>query len=415
MTAPAATFIADIAEEHVEELQFLWAQRERALRSPQHTMRTLAALEERIEGHVEGLLAIGDRMLPIVEPSLAADDAAAAFAGAYPLLRLGSDAAVARALGAFTAATGVKLDGLRRAFALAPVDRLMPQLHALATGPASLLAAAAAEVLAFHGVQDVARRRAAEWVCHEDPAVRRSAWRIIGYLGATIDASWYAAALRDDDDAVKHAAIAAVPWTALPDALALARRLADAHSFAPEHLPHFELLAVLGSVDDAARVAAIAGAAPLGPARFRLVGAFGHPGFVDFLLASMASPDPATAVAAGEAFTKMTGAEIASTRQATIVPAGAAADDFEAEFHDVVTLPDPELARRHWARIAPTAARAQRLACGYDLAAGLGPDAFSTLDLESRWEIFARSRFYGAWTGSPMNLEVFPQWRGAQG
>jgi uncharacterized protein (TIGR02270 family) len=413
MTAPAATFIADIAEEHVEELQFLWGQRERALRSPQHTMRTLAALEERIEGHVQGLLAIGDRMLPIVEPSLSADDAAAAFAGAYPLLRLGSDAAITRALGALTAATGAKLDGVRRAFALAPVDRLMPQLHALATGSAPLLAAAAAEVLTFHGVQDVARRRVAEWVCDEDPTVRRSAWRIIGYLGATIETAWYAAALRDDDDAVKRTAIAAVPWTALADALALARRLADAP--APEHLPHLELLAILGSVDDAARIAAIAGAAPLGPARFRLVGAFGHPGFVDFLLGNMASPDPATAVAAGEAFTKMTGAEIASTRQATIAPAGAAGDDFETEFHDVVTLPDPELARRHWARMAPTAARAQRLACGYDLAAGLGPDAFSTLDLESRWEIFVRSRFYGAWTGSPMNLEVFPQWRGAQG
>ena len=76
------TFIPDVAEEHFEELQFLWSQRRHALRSAAYTMREMAMLEERIEAHVQGLLVIGADLLDFVAEGLDGDDAMAAFAAA---------------------------------------------------------------------------------------------------------------------------------------------------------------------------------------------------------------------------------------------------------------------------------------------------------------------------------------------
>ena len=61
-------FIPDIAEEHYEELQFLWTQRRNALRSSAYTMREMGMLEERIEAQTQGLLVLGDHLLELVSP-----------------------------------------------------------------------------------------------------------------------------------------------------------------------------------------------------------------------------------------------------------------------------------------------------------------------------------------------------------
>ena len=58
MPAPIATFIPDILEEHVEELAFLWEQRQAAVRDPRYTMRELTQLEQRITGPALALLAV---------------------------------------------------------------------------------------------------------------------------------------------------------------------------------------------------------------------------------------------------------------------------------------------------------------------------------------------------------------------
>ena len=89
------TFIPDIAEEHFEELQFLWSQRRNALRSAAYTMREMGMLEERIEAHAQGLLVLGDNLLEFVGKALDGDDAMPAFAAAYALLRLGTADAIA--------------------------------------------------------------------------------------------------------------------------------------------------------------------------------------------------------------------------------------------------------------------------------------------------------------------------------
>jgi hypothetical protein len=148
----------------------------------------------------------------------------------------------------------------------------------------------------------------------------------------------------------------------------------------------------------------------LGLARFSLIGAFGHPAVVDFLLSELANPDPTVAVAAAQAFTKITGQSIESGSRAKSPPPSAEEpDEFEAEFQDEVILPNQELARKHWAEVKPKYAQASRICRGFDLSRGSPPDILSELDTESRWETCLRARFEGTWPGAAGDLEAFPQ------
>ena len=124
MSDPATTFIPDLLEQHYEELQFLWTRRQSALRSPTVAMRAFSALEERIEGHVQGLLVAQGRAIPLLEEGLATEESAVAFAASYPLLRLGTDKARSLVLGAFNSATGGAGEGIRQALCQSPVEQL---------------------------------------------------------------------------------------------------------------------------------------------------------------------------------------------------------------------------------------------------------------------------------------------------
>ncbi len=67
-------------------------------------------------------------------------------------------------------------------------------------------------------------------------------------------------------------------------------------------------------------------------------------------------------------------------------------------------LPSPDPARAHWEK-----EKTAPLCKGFDVSKGPDREVFPTLDIESRWEMFLRSRYGGAWTGSPLSLMVFPQ------
>ena len=153
-------------------------------------------------------------------------------------------------------------------------------------------------------------------------------------------------------------------------------------------------------------------AVDLGPDRFGLVGSFGHPALIEFLLTEMDGADPAAAAAAGAAFAKMTGHNVDSGRKATVPPAEAGDDEFEAEFLDEVAVPDPKGAREKWEGLKPRLGQIVRLCGGEDASRGLSAEGYATVDMESRWEICLRAKFNGSWAGSSMNLQVFPQRRG---
>src|SRR5207249_2107615 len=195
MPAPIATFIPDILEKHVEELAFLWEQRQAAVRDPRYTIRELTHLEERIAAHLQGVLAVGEVALPLLEDTLAGEDPAMVFAAALALLHAKNETATARVRDSFGHAQGPVLAALRAAL----------------------------------------------------------------YAGA---------------------------WCGQPGVLAVCRKFAAQPT--PEDLDALELLAILGAPEDARLVATLTSTPALGPARFHLVGTYGHPALMDLVLAALA-------------------------------------------------------------------------------------------------------------------------------
>ena len=214
--------------------------------------------------------------------------------------------------------------------------------------------------------------------------------------------------MRDDDADVREGALLAAAWTGVAGALGIAR--AAAAKPVKTELPTYRLLAALGEPGDLPAIQALVQTPELGPERFALAAAFGRAALAPLLLEALASSDPRTAIAAGEAFSRLTGADLGPGERVMLPPEdGHDPDEFEREFLDDATLPDPAKARAHWDRVGASLGAMARIAHGRDVTTAIPADAFGWLDMQARYEWWMRARFRGTWSGSPMQLEVFPQ------
>jgi uncharacterized protein (TIGR02270 family) len=408
LTTPVLTFLPDLVEEHLEEIQFLWPIRERGLRSPRMTMRDIRSFDDRIDAHVDGALVPGDPVMPFIESLFEPDDEYAAFAATFVLLRRGTDDALARARAAFADASGKRLAGMSRALQMGAGDPLIEDIAKAFRSDDPVRSALAAEALCYRTRWRRSHERLLALLSNENPIVKVSAWRSVANLGLTVEPATYAAAMRDDDARVREAALYCAAWTGVAGVLAIARDAAATPK--KDQLATYRLLAALGDARDAVVIARLVQTPELGPDRFALAASLGAPALAPLLLEALASSNARDAVAAGEAFTRLTGANLGPGDRVTLPPEdGHEPDEFEQEFLDEETLPDPAKGRAHWDRIASTVAGVARIAHGRDVSASIPPDALAWLDMQARHEWWMRARFRGAWSGSPMHLDVFPQ------
>src|SRR5690606_15281296 len=136
-----------------------------------------------------------------------------AFAGAFSLLHTSLPGAEQEVLDAFAAAEGERLAALGEALKHVPLGPAgIGRLALLAGDDPSPRTAATAEALAFHGALEPKPDRLAALLGAEDAAVRCAGWRLVGYLLVPVDAKLYARALRDDEAAVRDAALLAGAW-----------------------------------------------------------------------------------------------------------------------------------------------------------------------------------------------------------
>lgn len=404
MASPAV--LVNILEEHFEELQFLWPQRQSALRSPRYTLRELGELEGRIDAHVQGLLAGAEATRAFLEPFLGENDPVVAFAAAYSLLRFGNEDVDRLVLDAFLKAAGGQLDGIRDAFCHGPIEPVLMSLRRFfsAPPPATRLEvlAAVAEVLGFHGKLEIKTALLDSFLKHDRPALRQAGWRIVRY-GPARTPETYLVGLHDADSRVRGEATLAAAWGHQANLLSLCRR--SLTTPAPEHWPAIHMTAILGRPSELGYILPLAKAGELGVLRYRALGAYGHPKVVPELLTGMESKDPLSAVAAGAAFTKITGCDVESNRRVVVPPVdGAEADEFEREFLEEVKLPCVERALAHWSQVKDRFARGTRWCRGLDLSQGASAEIIAHLDMESRWEALLRGRFERTWHGSPSDI-----------
>ena len=184
MAGPKIRVMADLLEEHLEELAFLWGQRLDALTSPDYTVQQLAELDQRIEAHLQALLVGGDAADALLEQGLADDDPTLVFAAAYTLLRREDQNGADRVLDALGRVEGKPREGIGQALCFGPINLTEDGLQQAVDSAAASIAVVAAEALATHGRPIPGGQPPAAWFRDEDPSVRRAAWRIVGLPGA---------------------------------------------------------------------------------------------------------------------------------------------------------------------------------------------------------------------------------------
>jgi uncharacterized protein (TIGR02270 family) len=385
---PLLTYIPQILEEHFEELAFLLHLRAHQIGSGKMLFRQFIDLDDRIQGHIDGLLVSPDGTRALAEPALAGDDPLNARAAAYILLALGPGPTVEKILAqlANPALTPAVVDAmlLRRA------ADAQAGLKKIAASPESpLMAAMAMTILAEHFPRDVNTGELSKLLAHAEAHVRAAAWRAAARLPEPRPAAQYRTGCNDKDPASRNAAMQAAAWSgAAGQALVLdaARPLLARPS--PESLVPLHLFAAIAPPTEASHLTNLAKAAELGPSRFDLLATSGLPAMVPILLTAMRQPEPASAAAAADAFARLTHYLPPSRGAVAVAPPGEKPDAFEKEFLPEAQVPDPDAAQKHWSTLEPALAQAPRISRG--IAVDPMPPSLLDVDCAARDAILLR-------------------------
>lgn len=342
--------IDTVVQQHAEETAFLWLLRDAAVRKPHYHLRDLAALDNRVEAHLDGLRIAGDAGWQICREALALEEAGEFFTAAVLAFASGSEERIEQV---FAAASGK--DELGRGIISAlgwlewpQVARYVQGLLEVGAPAASRLGLAAA---AAHR-QDLGTPLAACLVS-DDPLLKCRALRAAGELGR-IDLLFHITGNLTADNLGQrfHAA-----WATLllggEGAVPVLQGIAEGDSMycgqacamAVRGLPLAEAQEWLHSL-----------AAEKQQQRLALIGAgaLGDPVSIPWLVQLMEAPELARP--AGEAFSMITGVDLAYESLEGQWPAGfSAGPTEEPEDEEVAMDPDedlpwpaPELIARWW-------------------------------------------------------------------
>jgi len=332
----------DILIEHLEEADFLFGLRNRAVSSPDFDMRALAKLERRLDAHLDGLALGGERTLYALAPELAAEDPWRVTAMAGGLLTMGRDGPQQQVFDLVPAEGGFPSPAIAAALKYLPLEagvekRLQRWLDSPEPGPLAL----AWDVLGFHRVMPAADPVPASK--HDDPAVRAAVVTAVGRLHHPDHKEVLVGLRQDTDPQVRRRAAEARAQVGDPDLLA---DLREARSSA-EGMSGWEV-ALLASLGDPADVEFLTGmltdealAAPLAETVMAGLATLGRLEAVPALLAAMERAD--LAAAAGQAFVRITGLDLPVLPEVEPSP-----EQEDASFEDLRPQPDPGLCRDLW-------------------------------------------------------------------
>ena len=134
----------DILVEHLEEIEFLWAQRSEALRSADYRGHEILELDDRIDAHLQGLIVGGQQCVQFAEPMLVEEDRFLAFSGAWCLAQLEIFQPILDHL------LECNLDGVAEALCHSRIDAIEGKLKEIYRSAEPAVASAVGLVLATH-------------------------------------------------------------------------------------------------------------------------------------------------------------------------------------------------------------------------------------------------------------------------
>lgn len=398
MFLETSDWIADILEEHFEETQALWELRLAVRRSPDWSPADLDKLDARIAAHVDGLAEAGLKSWPWIEKGLKGSERVAQFAAAAPLLAMRKPEMNAKLAAAIQKAAGQDLSGHCDALALLCPPEIAASLADWTRDRTPGLCGPAVWILALHKLNRDPDSTAFRLIDHELAGVRSMAWQILALSGKTALAqAGFETGFQDPDENVRRDAWEAAVWTSQPWLVDFSRKAS--HSNAIGRVESCETLALLGGPGELQWIAELLEDPQLGPNRPRIAARYAHPALLPRLADLAGGDDKPLAVAAGRAFSRITGHDVDSTGQFEFpLPDGAVPDEFEKEFLETATLPDAARARDLLASDSDRWKEATRWYRGLPDTGDSSASLIRSVDLESRWEIALRS----AWQGNPL-------------
>jgi uncharacterized protein (TIGR02270 family) len=374
----------DILEEHFEELDFLWEQRESVLFEAGWTLKELGDIEERADAHLAGLRVGAAHTMDLARPALAGGSTSAATAAAFALMALGDPELEKEVVMALAATSPQAREGIRIALRHSDVSRISERLGQTAAAGDPQARAAAADVLAFHRLAPPPRF--AELFAVPEPVVRRLVYGAAGRFGGPWSLDYLQGALRGEDVGVQKAALEASARLGLPLLIESCRRAAMQPQSAPQSAVVF--LGVLGDVQDLQLLQGAARIKPLAPAAIEGLGALGRIAAIPLLIQAMR--DPALTRAAGAAFVRITGATGIEADHP--LPPPPDLPEEEKEFWDESRPPDPDRALAYWDKAKSGFTSEGRWQAGREVSQAPLGDGFDALPLPIRRDIYLSAR-----------------------
>lgn len=358
--------IEDIISQHAEEAAFLWLLRDNATRAPHYNLKDIADLEERVDAHLDGLFIAGEEAWPFCEQGLEQGEVGEVFAAGFFALNSGRkdwlspvlevlDGTPETARGLISALGWIEREKLQGQV----VDWLQsakPTLRQLGLGACAVQRVDCGKYL------DQA-------LIDADALVRARALRSVGEVRRRDLAGALADSLADEDEACRFWAAWSAVLLGEAQALATLQRLAVASKDYAERA----LLLALRAMDTAAAVDWVrelnqdAGAARL---VIQATGIIGDPVSIPWLIEKAKEPDLARV--AGEAFSMITGVDLAYADLETDWPEGFEAgptenredEDVAMDADEDLSWPAAELLSTWWAAHSHAYTSGTRYLCG---------------------------------------------------
>ncbi len=338
--------------QHAEGASFLWILRNRAVTAPHYSLADLAKLDQRLEAHLDGLRVAGEAGWEICKEALSTEEPGEVFAAAALAFESGNKDRLNTVFKA-----GAVSPELARALVSAlgwlTFQQAEPHIKQLLTSPSSALRFVGIAASAIHRQNPGAP--VVDAIYGTDPLARARALRAVGEFGMKDALPELQKCLADEDDPCRF-------WAAWSMALLSddSKPLALLASFAESNLSYREKALQVAIRRMGTPAAAwrdkLAQDAKLLRIAIIAAGAFGDPASIPWLIRHMNTPEPARV--AGEAFTMITGVDIAFEDLDGDKPEDFQAgptenredDNVEMDPDESLPWPNPELLAKWWSR-----------------------------------------------------------------
>ncbi|HCE7955129.1 TPA: TIGR02270 family protein [Pseudomonas aeruginosa] len=297
--------VSDMVALHAEEAAFLALLRDYAVRAPHYDLEELAELDQRIEAHLDGLAIAGQAGYDALFEQLGAHAQGEAFALAVLAMQAGDDALIGR-MRACLAESPEARRGFAAALGWLDWDQARPWVERLLASPEPLFRAIGLAACGMHRQDPGAALLSA--LGHADPAVLARAARTAGELRRRDLMANIRAYRAHDDPSLRFWANWATAQMGDEEAWGPLRAFAGQPG--PFQLPATRVLLAWQPRDTSmAWIRQLMQAAETRRIGIQATGLFGDPVAVPWLIQQMR--DESLARVAGEAFSLITGADLA--------------------------------------------------------------------------------------------------------